>query len=106
MLVGLIVFPLLWGQSFAQSTSTLTAAGPLGVSNVNVSIVGNQGNSQYYYWVVANFTIGQGQISKGVTIRNAPNILSSGNYIMVSWSPVSGAVSYDLLRTTANNEIG
>lgn len=73
---------------------------PIPVTSVSASTVGNSGNSTFYYWVVANFTAGQAAPSPAAMAIHAPNALSASNYVAVSWIPSTGALSYDLLRTT------
>lgn len=83
----------------AQSSITLSAQGPQSVSTISLTRVGNQGNSTYYYWVVANWTSGQ-SIATMQTITFAPDTLGASNYVIVNWNSVSGANSYDVLRTS------
>jgi hypothetical protein len=71
------------------------------VTAVNAQVVGNPGPATYFYWVVANFSVGNAPPSLAAMIANAPNALSASNYVKIFWQPVPGAASYDLLRTTA-----
>jgi len=73
---------------------------PQGVTAGSVSQVGATGATSYYYWVIANYaTASSSPLSYFVTSRSN-GTLTGGNYNHVSWSPVTGAASYDLLRTT------
>lgn len=67
-------------------------------SSIGVTRLDNPGPCSYYYWVVANFTIGNAQPSGPAAITNGACTLVSGN--RVSWGLVSGATTYDVLRTS------
>ena len=91
-----------WGQNInAASLSMPLTPPPLPVVNAYVSVVGTAGTQTYYYWIVANYTEGNAPPSTPFILSGAPNVLSSANYVKISWRPVSGATSYDLLRTSA-----
>lgn len=66
----------------------------------NAGNVGNPGNATYFYWVVANATIGSSSPSGPIIATGAPSTLNGSNYVQVSWTAVAGASSYDLLRTS------
>lgn len=83
-----------------QTISVATPA-PAAPSSVTVTPVGTTGATTYYYWVVSDFTIGNSAPSLAAVIKNAAPTLSTINYDKVSWSTVSGANTYDVLRTTA-----
>lgn len=72
------------------------------VPNVSTSIVGNGGPATYFYWIVARYPQGNATPSTPALISTGPRMLSGSNYIRVSWTAVTGATSYDVLRTTAN----
>lgn len=68
---------------------------------VSTSVIGTQGNATYIYWVIANFPNGDKSTpSQPAVAYNSPNTLSGSNYIKVSWNPINGASSYDVLKTT------
>lgn len=97
------IFTLVVGVLGAQvfpSSITLGANAPSGVTSVSTTRVGNKGNSTYYYWVIANYNIGSGQFSPYSLVLGGPDSLSSSNYIQVQWTPTSGVLNYDILRTT------
>lgn len=100
LFLTILVSVLVYGQS---STITLNAPGPLGVSGVSTSRIGNQGNNNFYYWVIANYASGQGNGLSPAQARNAPSVLDGSNYIQVTWNFAPGAVSYDVLRTTTSS---
>lgn len=94
----LLVIATLWGQN----SITLTSGPPQSVTSVTANRVGNQGNSTYYYWVVANWAAGQSPASM-TQVSFAPDTLTGSNYIALSWNLVPGAISYDVLRTSTPN---
>ncbi|MFL6311648.1 MAG: hypothetical protein ACJ71W_06040 [Terriglobales bacterium] len=63
---------------------------------------GNPGPASYYYWVVSNYAIGNSTPAGPFIVTNGPNTLSSGSGVTVSWRTSSGAISYDLLRTSTS----
>lgn len=87
---------------YAQSTLTLTAPPPAPVTRVTTAVVGTPGPVRYYYWVVSNWPIGKSAATVS-SVANAPNVLTISNYVQISWTPTSGALSYDLLRTTTSS---
>ena len=101
-LIGALLFigALGYGQNTQNpSTITLGASAPTGVTQISTSVHGNIGSKQYYYWVVANFAIGQAGATNSF-VRNAPDTLTGSNYVTITWNPVVGAINYDVLRTT------
>lgn len=108
-LLVLALAPLLAVAAASQSapsspitTQQLTiplAAAPRPVPGATVRVVGNSGNSTYYYWVVSDFLIGDSQPAGPFAAQTAPNTLSAQNYVQVSFQPVQGALTYDVLRT-------
>ncbi len=84
------------GQTPSQIT--LYSGPPQAVQYVSAATVGNPGNGNYYYWVIARYTRGTSIPSQFAAINNAPS-LSASNYVQVNWNGVSGATGYDVLRT-------
>lgn len=82
----------------AQQISVSTPQ-PAAPSSVTVTPVGTTGGTTYYYWVVSNFTIGNSAPSLSAVITNAAATLSTVNYDKVAWTTVTGANTYDVLRT-------
>src|ERR1035441_6696475 len=75
---------------------------PLPVASGSVALVGGQpGNATYYFWVVANYLIGSAQPAGPFLLANGPNRFSATNYANLSWAAAPGAISYDVLLTTA-----
>lgn len=81
----------------------LGAPPPMGLlpNQIGASVSGTPQNKQYFYWVVVRYGIGNAAPSGPVSVGNANFTLSSTNKVVVSWSSVSGATGYDLLRTTS-----
>ena len=73
---------------------------PPSVTNGSSTIIGSPGITQYYYWVVANFPIGSTN-GTPIFVSNVPNTLTGGNYVRVSWNGLTGATSYDILRSVS-----
>jgi trimeric autotransporter adhesin len=99
---------LSWGQNggtppapgtFSQVNLPLLASLPP-VSNANTALVGNPGNSTYYYWLVTNYTLGQSSPQGPFAVTNAPAVLSGLNYITITPQYLPGA-TVDVLRTTS-----
>lgn len=85
---------------YGQNTLSVSALPPQSVGNVSANRVGNAGTKEAYYWVVANYVIGQAKVSNPVFVLGVPNTLSGGTYISVNWQAVAGATSYDVLKST------
>jgi hypothetical protein len=78
---------------------TLNAAPVAGAS---LALVGSSGQTQIYYWAVANYQIGSVMSPLG-NISTAPATLSGSNYVAVNpWSYPSSVVSVDILKTSSN----
>lgn len=85
---GGIVFPLL-GPPQAVATATVTSA------------TGARGGATVNYWIVTNALLGQSQVAGPFQISGTTGP-SPANALTVTWQPVSGAVSYDLLRSSGS----
>lgn len=102
LVIGLFITSLI--SAYGQSSSvTLNAPSPIGVSGVSVTRVGNPGNNNFYYWVVANYVSGQGNGLIPAQMPNAPSTLDGSNYVRINWNFTPGAISYDVLRTTTSS---
>lgn len=70
-------------------------------ANISASYSGASGQTSYWYWVIANYGVGNSQPSTPVVV-NATN--STGS-VTVVWSapasPTSYTLTYDVLRTTS-----
>lgn len=90
----------------AQPTPTIRgiifqSPSPSAVSGANLSLTGPPGLTARFYWVIANYPIGQSSPVGPLLARNSPDTLSVTNFITISWNGVQNATSYDVLRTTA-----
>ena len=80
---------------------SVTTPTPYAPSPVTATVVGTPGSTTYYYWVVSNFTIGNSAPSAAAVVKTAAATLSQYNYDQISWAAVTGANTYDVLRTTS-----
>lgn len=71
------------------------------IRSASVSLVGNPGPATYYYWIVANYTLGSASPSTYFIAINAPNNLSASNYINIAPTLPPNVMSFDVLRTTS-----
>ena len=97
VLVGMVISCAIYAQS---NQVTLTAVPPSSSTQISATVVGNQGNTTSYYWVVAHFPIGEGANASYGQVIHAPDSLSGSNYVSVTWAGVTGALNYDLLKTS------
>lgn len=105
--VGMILFGSLeihsaHAQQVANQIS-LVATAPPPVQNFGAQVVGKGGSANYYYWIVASYPIGKVMTNYPAWVNNAPDVLAVGNAVRIFWSPVPGATSYDILRTTSSS---
>ncbi len=103
----LLVFTLLAGVLFGQgqpsSTLQLQTPPPSGVQTVSAFTVGNQGNSNYCYWVVAVYPGGMANPLTSSCVARSAATLNSSNYNTISWTLTTGATGYWVIRSTSNN---
>ena len=96
----LIALALLTPCATAQQQQVqLSATTGLGAT-LNYSVAGAPGAVTAYYVLMANFT-GGSIPSNVVTVTNVPGTLNSTNFVSFAWTPVSGVVTYDLLKLTS-----
>lgn len=98
----LVFAAMLFGQGTTITTNELIIKGssPQGVTGTSASVIGASGGSSYYYWIVTRYPVGNTYPIGPVSVFNAPNTLSGGNYIRVGWNAPTGATGYDVLRTS------
>lgn len=91
------------GQTGQFSTIKFTAPAPSPISlgSLSANVIGTPGSTTYYYWVVANYPIGQSNLAGPVIVTTANTTLSGTNYVQINFNP-NGATSYAVLRTTTN----
>src|SRR5271168_4421426 len=99
----LLVLSFVVSLAAQPSSLNLFTPNPTPVTNVGAAVIGTPGTASYCYYVVATYPIGNAPMSNGAFISQAPNTLTSGNNVSVTWQTVTGATSYTLLRTTTPN---
>ncbi len=105
---GQIFTPVAFGQSQLPVTNVTTeqlsfpiyTLNPQPISQANVTTVGVQGSTTYYYWIVAHYSIGTLAPSGPFTITTAPGTLSVSNYDQISFTYPLGITNVDVLRST------
>lgn len=102
VILAIIATMGLFAQGNSITTDELTIKGnnPPQVTGAAISVIGNAGNTNYYYWVIVNYPIGKSFPFGPIGAFNAPNTLSVSNYVRVGWNSAVGADSYDVLRTS------
>lgn len=75
---------------------------PVSATTISAQVTGVRGNQRIFYWVVANYPIGNAFPAGPGLITDAPNLLGVGNFVTVRWTGVQGATTYDLLKTNTN----
>lgn len=93
---------MLFGQGTTVTTNELIIKGasPQGVTGASASVIGASGGSNYYYWIVTRYPVGNTFPIGPVSVFNAPNTLTVSNYVRVGWNAPTGATGYDVLRTS------
>lgn len=88
----------------AGTNLQLQGGGPSPVTVVNANPQAT-GSATYYYWVIAKSVRGNASPSFPAAVFNGPNTLGSApNTITVVWNAVANATTYDVLRTTTNQQ--
>jgi len=67
---------------------------------VTATYTGTAGANTYYYWIVARYPIGFTVPTAPVIVARAASSLGGGNSVALSWTALTGASSYDVLRTS------
>lgn len=72
--------------------------------SLNIATSGAPGpsSSTVFYWLVAEFPIGNSTPAGPFQAFNVPATLSGGNFEILNWPAVAGATGYDVLKTTTN----
>lgn len=75
---------------------------PVSPPTLNIAISGAPGpsSSTVFYWLVAEFPIGNSSPSGPFQAFNVPSTLSGSNYEILNWPSIDGATGYDVLKTT------
>lgn len=89
---------------WAQQTALPVVSTPQQPPQTIVTTVGQQGTTQYCYWVVAIYALGKSAPNGPACTVLANGTLSGTNYDVVTWlaptSPTTAVTGYDILRTT------
>lgn len=108
----LLLVLLLSLAAFAQQPTTQVAIvgpAPSGITSGSASPVGSGGGQTIFYYVIARYPSGIAYPAFSIQARNTAGIgnLSSQNSVVISWSGMSGATGYDVIRqatqTSPNN---
>lgn len=102
------VFAVLIFASVIASGQTITeqqinfplTSPPVSVSGISAySRAGTSGSCTFFYWIVGNFTIGNGPVSGPARVNNSPCTPN----VVINWSiPQQPPATYDVLRTTTS----
>jgi hypothetical protein len=71
-------------------------------SQPNVTTIGASGSNTYCYWISATRAVGETTLSPAGCTFSGLNSLSTNNFNRVSWTAVSGAISYRVFRTPSS----
>lgn len=88
-------------QSVNTQKLTLSPAAPITVTGIQAS-PSVQGSTSYWYWIVAHVGSDVSAPQGPAVITNGPASLGGFAVNTVTWNPVSGATSYDVLRTSSS----
>lgn len=64
---------------------------------------GTTASTARYYWVLSRYANGTSGMSPSGSVLNGSSSLSPSNQIQITWTTVTGATGYDLLRTSSNS---
>lgn len=85
-----------------NSVLNLQASAPPPVQSVSAAVAGPRGNASYCYWVVTNYASGSVLQTAPGCVPNAPANPTSQNGVLVSWTPMPNALSYDVVQANNN----
>lgn len=97
ILLPLILTSIAYSQTPQQLF--LQSPPPPAINTGNTTIVGNLGNSTYYYWVIANYPQGVVLPTGSIKVVQAPTTLNSSNYVKVTWNGLANVTYYSVLKT-------
>lgn len=106
LLISLLFASMGQGQQITASQYIMNSGIPTGISSASATIVGNPGNTTYYYWVIADTEYGYVYPNAPIIVRNAPNVLSVSNYVRLDWTPSPFGLfrGFVVIRTTSNQQ--
>lgn len=82
-----------------QITMPVFTLNPAPATNANISISGNPGPQTIYYWISANYLVGNANLAGPFPILNAPSPLSASAFVSINPTIPAGATTYDVLKT-------
>ena len=88
-----------------DDTCTTTSLVSLSKPVISLQAFGTTGSTIYSYRVSALNSFGETLASDAVIISNGNSVLSSTNFIRISWQPNSYATSFKIYGRTVNNEL-
>ena len=88
-------------QSVTTQQLVLAPQSPITITGLQAS-PSVQGSTSYWYWVVAHVGSDVSAPQGPAVITNGPASLGGFAVNAISWNPVAGASSYDVLRTTSS----
>ena len=105
-LVGALVALLLVAGAPAQVTTqqfSMTADMPGNIERAGASVVGATGVTDLYYWISVHYPAGIRMPYGPVVARRTVGVagLTGANYVAMSWTGISGATGYSVIRQTA-----
>ncbi len=105
-LIAYMAAPLvkMFGQDVVANSLTLSSSAPAVPTNVGARYSGPFGQTQIFYFVIARFPAGATNPSQVAIANNTQGVqnLSSTATVTVTWSGVSGATGYDVIRSTTS----
>lgn len=82
-----------------QITLPVFTLNPAPAQGASIQLSGNPGPQTIFYWVVAEYPVGNATLTGPLAITNAPNTLSASNFVQIAPILPAGATAYDLLKT-------
>lgn len=75
---------------------------PQATAAPTVRFFGTTASTSRYYWVLTRYANGTSGMSPSAGITNGAATLTPSNQIQATWTTISGATGYDLLKTATN----
>jgi hypothetical protein len=72
---------------------------PLANGGVTFTVVGKPGETSYNYWIVSNYADKPSTLAGPFAAEGAPAALTDTDYVTITWQAVTGAKTYDVLRS-------
>lgn len=100
LIAAAVAFAVAPGALAQQTGVAINATTPPGVQQLGAAVSGTAGQAKACYMIVTNFVGGAVQAANPICLQNIPNTLSSGNFVLLTWRAVAGAVTYDILKAS------